>query len=112
MDADQLPYPSDQDLLEFFWCEPLKIEDVVVYSVTDERGVGVRFSYNLAEGSIQTAISLGGESLDTVSSEMLTGFRLYGRTLIAHCRYADGNVTMELTVRPTISVRWFGLQTQ
>lgn len=112
MSADDLPNASDQELLEFFWCDPVQIDSVVAYTVTDQRGIELRFSFDIDEGSIQTTLSLDGEMLEVVSHERLAHFRIFENRLIARCEYADGTVKLEITVRPNISVRWWGLITR
>jgi hypothetical protein len=111
MSADELPNATLEELLEFFWTEPAVDDTVLTYSITDTRGVGLQFSFDEAEGSIQTAILFDGEVLNIVCHEQLLRFRVYGDTLLAECRGVDFKTTLELKVRPQICVRWSSLMT-
>ena len=111
MSNDELPSATLQDLLEFFWAEPLVDDTVSMYSVTDARGVELQFSFDEVAASIQTLVLLNGEALANVSHEQLVRLRIYGDTLVAECRGADCVSKLELRVRPQIAVQWSSLRT-
>ncbi len=64
--------PDEMELVEFFGTEPVErqVEDGYwCYEISDNRGVTLRFSFDLFEQSVQTAISVDGAPLATVSHE-------------------------------------------
>lgn len=54
--------PKESELVEFFGAEPTErsVKDGFwAFAVTDERGVKLRFSFDLYERSVQTMLSVG-----------------------------------------------------
>jgi hypothetical protein len=77
----QFRAPDEVELLEFIGADAVErnVEDGAwSYEVTDKRGVTLRFSFNLYKRSVQTAVSLGGSRIATVSHESADRIRALG----------------------------------
>jgi hypothetical protein len=106
---------DEVELLEFFGVEPVArtVEDGYwCYEVADERGVTLRFSFNLHERSIQTALSLGGSPIATVSHEGADQMAVREGKL--RCEFSTKGEKTTLTVETggSLSVTWSTLRTE
>lgn len=105
--------PDEVDLIGFFGAEPVQrvTEDGFwCYQVRDQRGIKLRFSFNLFERSVQTELSAGDVVIDTVSHELANRLQLHGAEL--HATFDSNNAKTTLVVKPapSIVVRWSTLQ--
>jgi len=106
---------DEVELLEFFGVEPVAhaVEDGYwCYEVLDERGVTLRFSFNLYERSVQTVLSLGGSPIATVSHE--GAVRMVVREGKLQCEFSTNGERTTLTVEigASLCVRWSSLRTE
>jgi len=106
---------DELELLEFFGAEPVArtVEDGYwCYEVTDERGVTLRFSFNLYERSVQTIISVNASHVATVSHEGAERMVIASGKL--HCEFstAGEKSTLDVETGRTWSVRWSSLRTK
>jgi len=109
-------HPLDEiELLEFFGVEPAAraVEDGYwCYEITDKRGITLRFSFNIYERSVQTALSLGDSLISTVSHEMAD--RMVIREGELRCEFsANGEkTTLAVGTGESLSVTWSSLRTE
>lgn len=106
---------DEVELLEFFGVEPVAraVEDGYwCYEISDKRGVMLRFSFNLYERSVQTALSLGGSPVATVSHEGVD--RMAVREGKLRCEFSTKGEKTALTVETggSLSVTWSSLRTE
>ena len=94
--------PLDRTVEDGYWC----------YEVSDERGVKLRFSFNIYEMSVQTALSVGGAAAATVSHEGAE--RMLVRDGKLRCEFSTGGdrTTLTLECDRTLSVVWSTLRTR
>ncbi|XXF78294.1 hypothetical protein P2318_00630 [Myxococcaceae bacterium GXIMD 01537] len=107
--------PDELDLLEFFGVEPIEraAEDGYwCFVVGDERGVELRFSFNLFERSVQTVVSVGDAAVYTVCHELAERLYVDGPVLRATFAAADATTQLMVRVAPTIRVEWSSLRTR
>jgi hypothetical protein len=112
-DAFRFIVPDEVELLEFFGCEPVeKRPGFAMYKVSDDRGVELRFSYDLYQRSVETVVSVASELAAKVTHEMA------GRMIIRDGRLlceliADGAATtLVVDVSPRVRVVWTTLGTE
>ena len=102
--------PEKADLISFFESEPIEEhQGFSLFQVADPRGVAVRFSYDLFERSVQTAIDVLGQSVSIVSHEELTTISFHDGSLVALCEYGGIQTQLTVDVRPNIKVEWSSL---
>lgn len=111
--TEQFCVPKEDDLLEFFGAEPFEriVDDGYwCYEISDERGVSLRFSFNLYERSVQTSLSFGGALLASVSHEGANTMSIRDGKL--QCEFSAAGETTRLTVDTGInlSVVWSSLR--
>jgi hypothetical protein len=107
--------PDEIDLIGFFGAEPVQrvTEDGFwCYEARDQRGIKLRFSFNLFERSVQTELSLGEVAVDTVSHELAGRLQLHGAELHATFDSSDAKTTLMLRLTPSISVKWSTLRSR
>ena len=112
--ADRFLVPDEVEFLEFFGSEPVAraVEDGYwCYEISDTRGVTLRFSFKLYERSVQTALSLAGSNIATVSHEGADRMLLRDGKL--RCEFSTSGERTTLTVEPgaSLSVAWSSLRT-
>lgn len=103
------------ELLEFFGAEPIERsgeDGYWCYTVTDERDVTLRFSFNIFERSVQTVVSVGGANIATVSHEAAN--RMVVRDGKLRCEFSSEDTKTVLIVETgrNLSVVWSTLRTQ
>jgi hypothetical protein len=106
---------AEVELLEFFGVEPVTRapeDGYWCYEVSDARGVTLRFSFHLFERSVQTALSLGGLHLATVSHEGAD--RMVIREAKLRCEFSTGGqrTTLAVETGEALSVTWSSLRTR
>jgi hypothetical protein len=106
---------DEVQLLEFFGAEPVErsVEDGYwCYAVADERGVTLRFSFNLFERSVQTVVLLGETKIATVSHEAAD--RMVVRDGKLRCEFSseDSKTTLSVETGRNLSVVWSTLRTR
>jgi len=107
--------PDEADLIGFFGAEPIQrvIEDGFwCYQARDQRGIRLRFSFNLFERSVQTELSVGEVVIDTVSHELANRLQLHGAELRAIFDSSDAKTTLAVRLAPSISVKWSTLRSR
>ena len=105
--------PEPLGLLAFFGAEPTAQGDgFSAYETEDESGARLRFSFDVFERSIQTALSVGGVSVATVSREGAR--RLWIDADGLHANFHETGFRTELHVRltPTVQVLWSSIRTE
>ncbi len=105
--------PDELGFLEFFESEPVESEPqdgYWCYQYADSTGVGVRFSFNILEKSVQTVLTFNGQDIDTTVHEGAEELQLIEGTLQGRFDLG-GEGRLELKLRPQISVRWSVLRT-
>jgi hypothetical protein len=110
-----LEVPEELELIDFFGVDPLERapqEGYWSFEVKDDRGVTLRFSFNLFERSIQTELSIGGPVFETVSHELADRLHLGLGELRATFAAANAKTLLTVTVTPTIKVRWSTLRSR
>ena len=106
---------DEVDLLTFFGAEPVAraVDDGYwCYEVTDRRGVTLRFSFNLHERSVQTALSLAGSRIATVSREAAVRMAIQDGKLRCEFSTTGDKTTLTVESAETISVTWSSLRTE
>jgi len=112
--SSRLNLPPIIELTEFFGAPPVEesTEDgFVCYEIIDHRGVELRFSLAAHERSVQTVVSLGDQSLITVSHEQATQISLHARILRCEFSTRDSKTTLAVDLNEGVSVTWASLQT-
>jgi hypothetical protein len=105
--------PDDVDMLEFFGSEPVEraVENGYwCYEVADDRGVTLRFSFNLFEQSVQTALFVGGTKVATVAHEGAVRMTIDDQTLTCRFSYSGAEARLLLRVADSINVEWSSLR--
>ncbi|RKH48106.1 hypothetical protein D7Y23_20750 [Corallococcus sp. AB050B] len=105
MSSDVFLIPDELELLEFFWAEPVErsVDDGYwCYEVTDRRGVRLRFSFNLFERSVQTALQVMDSPLMTVSHEGATTMAVSAKMLTCHFSYQGSDARLVLHLDDSI----------
>jgi hypothetical protein len=107
--------PSELDFLEFFGVEPEKVgEGRYLYEVLDSNGISLRFSFDVHEESVQTALFLGQQRVAVVSHEGIR--RIWFETirgitaLRAELASDTYTISLALEISPRISISWAGLK--
>ncbi len=105
--------PDEMELVEFFGTGPVErvVEDGYwCYELSDNRGVTLRFSFDLFERSVQTAISMNGAPLATVAHEGAQVMAISDQALT--CRFASpgSRATLVLRVTDSIHLEWSSLR--
>jgi hypothetical protein len=105
--------PDEMELVAFFGTEPVErqVEDGYwCYESSDNRGVTLRFSFDLFEQSVQTAILMDGAPLATVAHEGAQVMAITDQTLT--CRFASSGTrtTLVLRVTDSINLEWSTLR--
>lgn len=107
--------PKESELVEFFGAEPTErsVKDGFwAFAVTDERGVKLRFSFDLYERSVQTMLSVGEVVVETVSHELAERLLIKGTQLQTTFTGNDTKTLLVVEVTPLIKVTWSTLETQ
>jgi hypothetical protein len=115
MPADRFDVPREAELIEFFGAEPTErsVEDGFwAFTVTDERGVKLRFSFDLYERSVQTMLSVREVVIETVSHELADRLQVKGAQLQITFTGSDTKTILVVELTPSIKIRWSTLQTQ
>lgn len=115
MSNDVFSIPDELELLEFFWAEPVErsVEDGYwCYEVTDRRGVKLRFSFNLFERSVQTALQVMDSPLITVAHEGAITMTVSGRMLTCHFSSGRSDTRLVMRLGDSINLEWSSLQTR
>lgn len=105
--------PDEADLIGFFGAEPIQRipeDGFWCYEVRDQRGLKLRFSFNLFERSVQTQLSVGEVVADTVSHELASGLQLHRAELHATFDSSDTKTTLVVRLVPSISIKWSTLR--
>lgn len=113
MGNDVFSIPDEIELLEFFWAEPVErsVEDGYwCYEVKDRRGVKLRFSFNLFERSVQTALQVMDSPLITVAHEGATSMVISGQTMTCRFSYAGSDARLVLRLGDSIHLEWSSLR--
>lgn len=113
--SSQFEVPDETDLIEFFGEEPVEksVEDGYwCYEITDQRGITLRFSFNIYERSVQTVISVAGEKIETVSHESADRLTVGGGVLRCEFLLSTARTTLVIDPRERLSVTWTNLRTQ
>lgn len=106
---------SELDLLEFFGVEPIEREvndGYWCYETSDSRGVTLRFSFHLFERSVQTALSLAGSPVVTVSHEGAERMLVRDGKLRCEFSAAGEKTTLTVGLERALSVVWSSLRTE
>lgn len=106
--------PDEIELLEFFGVEPTERSadgGYFCYEVVDSRNVGLRFSFNLFEQSVQTTLRLADAPLATVVHEGAQEMHVSGHTLTCRFSYAGGHSTLVVRFDTSIGLDWSSLRT-
>ena len=106
--------PEEIELLAFFGAEPVErlVDDGYwCYEVVDQRNIRLRFSFNVFEQSVQTALQVAGASLATIVHEGAQVMSVSGDTLTCRFLYAGGQSTLMLRLDGSISLEWSSLRT-
>ena len=116
MPADRgFEVPGEAELIAFFGAEPTErsVEDGFwAFTVTDTRGVQLRFSFDLYERSVQTMLSFGEAVIETVSHELAARLQIKGTQLQTNFTGIDTKTLLVVEVAPSIKITWSTLQTQ
>jgi hypothetical protein len=113
--GSQFEVPDETDLIEFFEGDPVEksVEDGYwCYEITDERGITLRFSFNIYERSVQTVLSVAGEKIETVSHESAEKLTIGGGVLRCEFSLSTARTTLVIDARKRISVTWTNLRSQ
>jgi hypothetical protein len=106
---------DENDLLLFFGVEPVerdRDEGFFAYEVADERGVTLRFSVNVFEGSVQTVLSMAGSCVERVSREGARRLAIGKGQLRCELATAGEKGLLTIDVGKRISVSWSSVRTQ
>lgn len=115
--------PSELELLGFFWSEPSEAvpeDGYWCYRVQDDRRVGLRFSFNVLERSVQTSLFVDGREVQVVAQEgAMRMVVIKGDDKFLRCEFGTPDplgveetgtmVTkgvVDVWVRPAIRVHW------
>ncbi|MCI0574331.1 MAG: hypothetical protein L0Y66_26670 [Myxococcaceae bacterium] len=116
MPADHIfDVPDELDLIEFFGVDPVERapeDGYWCFEVSDERGIKLRFSFNIFERSVQTELSVMDAVINTVSHELADRLHVNGAELRATFTSADSRTLLAVTVTPAIQVRWSTLRSR
>lgn len=113
--AGAVVVPEEDALVGFFGTEPEHDEPehdertFVRFRVRDASGVGLVFSYDLIERSVQTIVEFDGRIVQRVSHECLTAISVDAEALRAVCDSADVRTVVEIELRKGVSVCWSSL---
>lgn len=106
-------YPKELTMFEVFGVEPkssMSKDGYWEYVFSDENKVSLALSFNIFEGSIQTALSLNGTIVETVSHEgegVLKVEKFNNASAIrGELETAGIRTTIAIKVSPLISVNW------
>jgi hypothetical protein len=105
--------PDEVELLEFFGAEPVERSVEAgywCYELADERGVTLKFSFNIFERSVQTQLSLRGTPIACVSHEAADRMVLREGKLRCDFRSADSKATLTVEMGPNLCVDWSTLR--
>ncbi|NPD26988.1 MULTISPECIES: hypothetical protein [Corallococcus] len=111
--SDVFSIPDELELLEFFSAEPVErsVEDGYwCYEVSDRRGVRLRFSFNLFERSVQTALQVMDLPLITVSHEGAESMTVSGKTMTCRFSYQGSDARLVLRLNDSINLDWLSLR--
>ena len=101
---------DESELVDFLCVEPVEAEEGYLrFDVSDLYGIGVSFSVDRFERSIQTSLSIAGTHVATVSHEGAEYLGIDGDVLRGICEYGGIRTTLTLRVRPRIEVLWSSL---
>jgi hypothetical protein len=107
--------PDEVELLEFFGDDPVErsVEDGYwCYVMTDERGLTLRFSFNIYERSVQTIVSLGGARVARVSHEAADRMVVRDGKLVCEFSSDGSKTTLSVEGGRGLCVVWSTLRTQ
>lgn len=105
--------PDELELVEFFGSEPVErsVNDGYwCYEAADGRGVSLRFSFNLFQQSVQTAIYFGAAHVGTMAHEGAQTMTIADQLLTSRFTYAGAEAKLVLRVRDCISFEWSSLR--
>lgn len=105
--------PNERELVEFFGAEPLdrSVDDGYwCYEVVDGRGVRLRFSFNIFEQSVQTALQVADSSVAVVAHEGARTMTIEDGSLTCRFSYEGGTTTLVVQVAGAISMDWASLR--
>jgi hypothetical protein len=105
---------DESALFEYFGTDAIgrSVEDgYYCYTITDARGVRLRFSFNIYERSVQTALSLSGDDLSTVSHENAESMFFIDKELRCEFSASDSKTTLTVAISPHILIVWSSLRT-
>ncbi|NNB89276.1 hypothetical protein [Corallococcus exiguus] len=111
--SDVFSIPDELELLEFFSAEPVErsVEDGCwCYEVSDRRGVRLRFSFNLFERSVQTALQVMDSPLITVCHEGAESMTVSGKTMTCRFSYQGSDARLVLRLDDSINLDWSSLR--
>lgn len=100
--------PDEIDLMAFFEAEPVTIEakdGFHCYQHVDRnKPISIEFSFNIFEKSVQTKLFYNNEIVQTVSAESACKISIIHEALVV--RFEDDAGSLELKLKPEISVTW------
>lgn len=107
--------PDELELIGFFGAEPIdrSVDDGYwCFEVRDATGATLRFSFNLHERSVQTALSFAGDTQTSVSHEMADRLTVNGDHLACEFSSVDLKTTLTVRLQPRLSIAWATLRTK
>jgi hypothetical protein len=107
--------PDESELVEFFGTEPVEraVDDGYwCYEVKDERGLALRFSFNLYERSVQTVLMLSGRPVATVSHEAAERMSIREGKLRCEFSNTSSRTTLVVGVAAEVSIAWSTLRSR
>ncbi len=107
-----MKYPSSLELLEFFASEPEVIDDVQYYKTCDDQGFCLTVSFNIADDSFQTKLTLHDSTVAVVCCENMARLAIDGEELHASFGFDNPKMTARILLSPQILVEWNGLRTR
>ena len=113
--TQQFTVPDEVELMGFFGADAVErnVEDGYwCYELTDGRGVTLRFSFNVFEQSVQTAISVASTVVSIVSHEGAQHIRLESNNLECEFLLEGGKTKLIVQAGDRLSVNWATLRTQ
>lgn len=102
--------PERVDLVAFFDGQPVEeSQGLTIFQHADQRGVTLRFSYDVFERSVQTLIEVLGQPVVVVSHEELATVCLRDGCLVALCESPGSRTELTVDLRVSVSVVWSSL---
>ncbi|MEZ4234251.1 MAG: hypothetical protein R3B89_34065 [Polyangiaceae bacterium] len=113
MADDAFLVPDEFELVEFFGAEPVErsVDDGYwCYEMVDARNVRLRFSFNIFEQSVQTALQVANSPLVTLVHEGARAMKIEDQSLTCSFSYVGSTATLVLRVAGAISLEWASLR--